>query len=340
MKRIATIITIITLIFTLTACSEKKAEQSVSPSETVINCFYLISHDKTSELSSLCEAEKVDFPYPSETINALFENDETKEMLAEMEKDFDLEVYDYDEGKDKATVSFKTTAYDFGSLVDETYNDYLEWITKNMFSEISEEETKKESISIFKDNINKLKKDYKQDLSIDLVFDKHDNKWYVSKDTDFEKLSESIYGGPIKAISKLDNNTENDDDSGERPERDLPEKDYKDVGDGKFYLSSASGSTETGDEIVVYPDNNSIPMAYIDIELWDMNGKELTYIYIDGVEIDKQQVSTGYQSSLDLSKEWQVEEGKHKVEVVQYKDDDSSKEMTFYRSKSYTVKNA
>ena len=158
MRKIVTIITIATMLFTLAACSKGKTEKTASPSDTVIECFYLISHDKVSDLPSLCEADKVEFPYPSETINALFENDETKEMIAEMEKDIDLEVYNSDEKEDKATVKFKTTSYDFGSLVNDTYNDYLEWLTENMFSEISEEETKKESISIFKNNIKELKK--------------------------------------------------------------------------------------------------------------------------------------------------------------------------------------
>ena len=338
MRKIITIITIATMLFTLAACSKGKTEKTASPSDTVIECFYLISHDKVSDLPSLCEADKVEFPYPSETINALFENDETKEMIAEMEKDIDLEVYNSDEKEDKATVKFKTTSYDFGSLVNDTYNDYLEWLTENMLSEISEEETKKESISIFKNNIKELKKDNEQDLSIELVLDKNDNKWYISQDTDFEKISEAIFGGPIKAISALDD-TE-DTTSEEKPNRDLPEKNYKDVGDGKFYLRGASGSTENGDEIIVYPDKESMPMAYVDVELWDMNGKLLTYMYIDGVEVDKKQVGAGYQSSLDLSKDWQVKDGKHKVEIVQYKDNDAKSDIVFYRSEEYTIKEA
>ncbi len=121
-------------------------------------------------------------------------------------------------------------------------------------------------------------------------------------------------------------------------ERDLPEGDYEDVGSGRLYLVNESGSTENGDEIVVYPDMNSIPFAYVDYELWDMDGSILTYIYLDGVQMDKQQIGEGYQASLSLEKKWQVKEGKHVVEAVQYADNDPKGEITFYRGESFEVK--
>ena len=121
------------------------------------------------------------------------------------------------------------------------------------------------------------------------------------------------------------------------PERDLPESDYADTGDGTFYIASASGSTENGDEVLVYPDMDSTPFAFVDYELWDMDGTVQTYIYLDGVEMDKQQVGDGYQSSLSLEEEWQVTEGTHKVEAVQYEGNDPSDEITFYRSAEFTV---
>lgn len=120
-------------------------------------------------------------------------------------------------------------------------------------------------------------------------------------------------------------------------QRDLPEGDYEDVGSGTLYICNESGSTEDGADIVVYPDMNSIPFAYVDYELWDMDGTILTYIYLDGVQMDKQQIGDGYQASLSLEEDWQVEEGTHVVEAVQYADNDTSGEMVFYRSASFEV---
>ena len=121
-------------------------------------------------------------------------------------------------------------------------------------------------------------------------------------------------------------------------QRDLPEGDYEELGSGSFYLSGASGSTENGDEIIIYPDMNALPYAHLDIEQWDMDGSILTYVYIDGVKVKEKQVGAGLQSSMGLQEEWQVTEGDHIVEAVQYADNDTSGEMVFYRSAKYTVK--
>ena len=123
--------------------------------------------------------------------------------------------------------------------------------------------------------------------------------------------------------------------------RDLPEGDYEEIGDGSFYLTGPSGSTENGDEIILYPDKDTFPHAYVGYELLDMDGSVQTYIYVDGVEMDKQQVGDGYESSIDFGDEelWAITDGEHTVEAVQYADNDTSKDMTFYRSAKYTVKN-
>ena len=124
------------------------------------------------------------------------------------------------------------------------------------------------------------------------------------------------------------------------PERDLPEGDYEDIGEGTLYLTGPSGSTENGDEMILYPEMDSIPHAFVGIELWDLDGSVQTFIYVDGVEMDKQQVGAGYQGSIDFDDNslWAITEGEHKVEAVQYADNDPSKDMTFYRSEKYTVK--
>lgn len=127
----------------------------------------------------------------------------------------------------------------------------------------------------------------------------------------------------------------------ETVKRDLPKGDYNDVGDGTFYLTGPSGSTENGDKIIIYPDKDSTPHAYVGIELWDLDGSVQTYIYVDGVKMDKQQVGAGYQGSIDFDDDslWAITDGEHEVEAVQYADNDTSKDITFYRAVKYTVKN-
>ena len=132
--------------------------------------------------------------------------------------------------------------------------------------------------------------------------------------------------------------TENNEEAADI-ERDLPAGDYQDTGDGRFFIRNASGTTENGDEIVVYPSMDSYPFAYVDYELWDMDGSIQTFIYLDGYEMDRVQAGAGYQSSLMLVEQWEVAEGMHKVEAVQYAGNDPANEMTFYRAEEFKVVN-
>lgn len=122
------------------------------------------------------------------------------------------------------------------------------------------------------------------------------------------------------------------------PERDLSEDDYEEIGNGTFNITGPAGSSEDGTEMVFYPDMDSYPYADVGYELWDTDGSVLTYIYVDGIEQDKQQAGAGYQSSIMLTEEWQVTEGAHTVEAVQYKDNDTSGDMQFYRKQEYIIK--
>ena len=146
-------------------------------------------------------------------------------------------------------------------------------------------------------------------------------------DTSGDAASESVE--PVESAA-----TENNEESADL-ERDLPEGDYEEIGDGRFYIRNASGTTENGDEIVVYPSMDSYPFAYVDYELWDMDGSIQTFIY----QMDRVQAGAGYQSSLMLVEQWEVAEGVHKVEAVQYAGNDPANEMTFYRAAEYKVMN-
>ena len=139
--------------------------------------------------------------------------------------------------------------------------------------------------------------------------------------------------------SVVESKSDTSGDAASEPERDLPEGDYEEIGDGRFYIRNASGTTENGDEIVVYPSMDSYPFAYVDYELWDMDGSIQTFIYLDGYEMDRVQAGAGYQASLMLVEQWEVAEGMHKVEAVQYAENDPANEMTFYRTAEYKVMN-
>ncbi len=134
---------------------------------------------------------------------------------------------------------------------------------------------------------------------------------------------------------------EMEDEDSLAPDRDLAEGSYEDIGDGSFYISSGSVSTKDGGEVVLNPDMSSDPYVYLDYEVSGLDGNAQTFIYIDGIEMDDMQAEEEMRSvGLGEDELWALTEGEHKVEAVQYADNDSDGKMTFYRSAAYTVKAA
>lgn len=117
-------------------------------------------------------------------------------------------------------------------------------------------------------------------------------------------------------------------------ERDFPEGDYPELGDGTAYISTSGGTSKDGNTPVIYVGNEI--MMQIGLNAWDFNGGALSFIYVDGVLIGKEQLANT-QASITLG-EAQLAEGIHTVEVVQYTNDEPESEMVTYKSMQYQVK--
>lgn len=118
-------------------------------------------------------------------------------------------------------------------------------------------------------------------------------------------------------------------------ERDLPEGDYVELGEGTVYVATPSGTSEDGNIPVIYVDSDII-LTQIGLDAWEFNGGALSFIYIDGMLVGKEQLADT-QTTLTLS-EGQLAVGVHTVEVVQYENDEPGAEMTTYKSMQYEIK--
>lgn len=117
--------------------------------------------------------------------------------------------------------------------------------------------------------------------------------------------------------------------------KDLPDGDYSDTGEGTMHLATAGGTSENGNVPVVYAAADT-SLLQIGLNASDFNGSNLSYIYIDGYLLDKQQLADS-QITLTLEKN-NLAVGVHKVEVVQYENDDTASTMTTYKTASYEIK--
>lgn len=112
--------------------------------------------------------------------------------------------------------------------------------------------------------------------------------------------------------------------------------DYEDMGDGTMYIACASGTSENGNVPVLFEAADTV-LDQIGLDSMDMDGSHLSYIYIDGKETAKEQLAES-QISLDLQGD-ALKAGTHKVEVVQYDNDEPSGTVITYKTASYEVKN-
>lgn len=119
--------------------------------------------------------------------------------------------------------------------------------------------------------------------------------------------------------------------------RDLPEGNYEEIGEGTTYLTTPSGTSEDGNIPVIYAEK-SLEEMQIGLNAWDFNGSALSYVYVDGFLVDKEQLADT-QTTLLLTPEY-FTVGIHTVEVVQYENDDPTASMITYRTMQYEIKAA
>lgn len=116
--------------------------------------------------------------------------------------------------------------------------------------------------------------------------------------------------------------------------RDLPEGNYEDAGDGTMYISTPGGTSEDGSVPVIYASKDDI-FKQIDVNTRDFDGSLLSYVYVDGTLITKDQLAFT-QITIELV-DSALSVGVHKVEVVQYTNNDSNGEIVTYKSASYEI---
>ncbi|KGF09675.1 hypothetical protein HMPREF1635_01945 [Clostridiales bacterium S5-A14a] len=111
--------------------------------------------------------------------------------------------------------------------------------------------------------------------------------------------------------------------------------DYEDMGNGTIMLSTPSGTSEDGNVPFLFVEKDD-QLIQIGLDTSDFDGSKLSYVYVDGMEKDKDQFGDA-QSTIDLEKN-DLKVGKHKVEVVQYDTDKPDGNVVTYKVAQYEIK--
>lgn len=108
------------------------------------------------------------------------------------------------------------------------------------------------------------------------------------------------------------------------------------VGEGSVMLATAAGTTENGNvpKLTIQKDTQ---LTQIEVDTKDLDRSAVTHIYVDGIENTKGNYGDS-QNAISLTGD-ALKAGDHTVEVVQFKGDDASGEVVFYRKLSYQIAN-
>ncbi|MDT2783116.1 hypothetical protein P7G87_00245 [Enterococcus asini] len=109
------------------------------------------------------------------------------------------------------------------------------------------------------------------------------------------------------------------------------------VGNGSMVLYGAGGSTEDGSALTVFYDPNTIPTSF-DVSTTDIDGSMLSYIYVDGQLIAKEQLGTSQHPVEIQDTPSAIKEGTHTVQLVQYSTDDEAGDIVTFKTQQYELK--
>lgn len=109
----------------------------------------------------------------------------------------------------------------------------------------------------------------------------------------------------------------------------------KEMGKGKIEISTPDGTSEGGKVPVLFVSKDDL-IIQIGLNTEEFDGSKLSYIFINGEKMGKEQLSEE-QTSIDL-KDNALKVGKHKVEIVQFDNDKTDGKIITYKTASYECK--
>ena len=111
--------------------------------------------------------------------------------------------------------------------------------------------------------------------------------------------------------------------------------DFKDTGDGLFYITTSEGDSKDGNVPVLLVGKDD-KLVQMEAHTENMYG-DYVNIYIDKKLVVSQDDVGSDKILLDIEGD-NLKPGKHMVEVTQYKDNDPEKELETYKTAEYEVK--
>lgn len=115
----------------------------------------------------------------------------------------------------------------------------------------------------------------------------------------------------------------------------IPKDLQADMGSGKFYISTKSGTSENGSVPILYMNKNT-QLKQLTINTNNFNNRNWSYIFVDGLLNTKQHLSNS-KSTINL-KNSNLKTGKHRVDIVQFNNDKTNNKVITHKTAQYEIK--
>lgn len=113
-------------------------------------------------------------------------------------------------------------------------------------------------------------------------------------------------------------------------------EDVEDIGEGECYLRGPGGDSKEGGTVQFFSSPDTVIMS-IGLSAEGMDGSKLSYIYVDGNLVQKEQMGD-YDGDIELSEDL-LDPGVHQVVVKQYDDNTEDGTVVYQHAMKYEIIN-
>ncbi|WP_123054438.1 hypothetical protein [Clostridium sp. JN-1] len=138
-----------------------------------------------------------------------------------------------------------------------------------------------------------------------------------------------------QGANQVKNKTENATEQTKNDIMKIPNDLQADMGQGTFFISTPSGTSQNGAVPIIYVEKNA-SVQQIGLTTSNFNGKNLSYVFVDSLLNSKHQLADG-KVTMDLKGD-NLKVGKHRVDIVQFNNNKTSDKVITHKTAYYEVK--
>ena len=192
MKKVLALITVLALMFAMTACGGGGAQES--PTDAADAFMKAVQTQDMDTIAKVYQGDAAEMDLLGEAGTEGDFPEELSQLLSEKMQQFEYEVSNEVIDEDTATVDIKVTTINIGKAFEDAINEFMEKaIAGEIPSDTTEEEMTAQLYASFQEKLAAAEKDYEGTAVLNLT--NVDGKWMVDQMTEKDPLINCLTGG-------------------------------------------------------------------------------------------------------------------------------------------------